>query len=170
MAKYILVVRLMFPREYQTIVIALKKNNHINKHLQSAFNKYGKGAFEFSVLETVQTLKELIPLEQRYINSLAPEYNISPTAGNNLGIKHSEQTKRKMSKAHKGMKYSEETRRKISEALKGRKLSEEHKRKLSEAHKGKKHSAETRQKMSEASHPELCLTMKWRRNANSNSS
>jgi len=48
------------------------------------------------------------------------------------------------------MKHTEETKRKISESLKGRKLSEEHKRKISELHKGKKHSEETKKKMSES--------------------
>ena len=58
---------------------------------------------------------------------------------------HSEETKRKMSEAHKGkpgaMKdkhHSEETKRKMSEAHKGKPKSEEHKRKLSEAHKGQR--------------------------------
>ena len=46
----------------------------------------------------------------------------------------------------KGMKLSEETKRKMSEAHKGKKLSESAKRKL----RGIKRSAETRRKMSEA--------------------
>lgn len=78
----------------------------------------------------------------------------------------SEETKRKISEAHKGKPgkpHSEETKRKISDTLKGkthseeakrkmrgRHLSEETKRKLSEAHKGKTHSEETKRKMSEA--------------------
>lgn len=73
---------------------------------------------------------------------------------------HSEETKRKMSEAHKGRKLSEETKRKISEKKKGICLSEEHKRKISEARKGKqawnkgkkglqKHSEETKKKLSE---------------------
>ena len=56
----------------------------------------------------------------------------------------SEETKRKMSEAHKGKTHSEETKRKLSEVLKGRlsprkgkKLSEETKAKLSTALKGK---------------------------------
>lgn len=56
-----------------------------------------------------------------------------------------------------GKKCSEETKKKISEAHKGRKLSEEHKRKLSEAKRGenhplfgKHHSEEARRKMSDA--------------------
>lgn len=75
----------------------------------------------------------------------------------------------KMSESHRGQKawnrglkniYSEETKHKMSEAHKGRPvapLSEEHKRKISEALKGKssgykghKHTDETKHKMSEA--------------------
>jgi len=83
------------------------------------------------------------------------------------GYKHTEETKRKMSKAlkgrviseqqkrkvsevHKGKIVSKETRCKMSEAHKGKKFSEEHKRKMSEVQKGKKHSEETKQKISEA--------------------
>jgi len=66
-----------------------------------------------------------------------------------LGMKHSTETRRKMSEA--GKNRSEEHRRKISEANKNRKpASEETRRKISEANKGKKHSTETRRKMREA--------------------
>jgi NUMOD3 motif len=76
----------------------------------------------------------------------------------------SEETKRKLSEAHKGNTYclgkthSDETKRKLSEIHKGKTLSKEHRRKLSEAHKGKNHylygkshSEETRKKISDAS-------------------
>jgi hypothetical protein len=85
----------------------------------------------------------------------------------------SEETRRRMSEAHKGVPLSEEnkrgiseslkgntntkgmllsdeTKRKISEALKGVPKSEEHKRKLSEANKGVLRSDETKRRISEA--------------------
>ena len=49
----------------------------------------------------------------------------------------SEETKRKMSEAHKGNTHTEETRKKLSESHKGNTHTEETKRKLSEARKGK---------------------------------
>ena len=64
------------------------------------------------------------------------------------GMKHTEETRRKMSEVHKNP--SEEIRRKISEAGRGRPCSEETRRKMSEAKKGKKKSEETRRKISEA--------------------
>ena len=90
--------------------------------------------------------------------------NLMEGGGNNG--KPSEETKRKISEAHKGISHStsEETKRKISEARKGKPspmkgkesfrkgktLSEEHKRRISEGLKCHIVSDETRNKMSEA--------------------
>ena len=82
----------------------------------------------------------------------------------NTGKHHSEESRRKMSKANTGKNHpmygkhrSEESRRKISESLKGRTHSDETRRKMSESHKGKTSprkgvtlSDETRRKLSEA--------------------
>lgn len=68
----------------------------------------------------------------------------------NYGKVTSEETRQKLSEAHKGKIVSDETRRKLSEAGKGRIVSDETRRKLSEARKGRKVSDETRRKMSEA--------------------
>ena len=76
-----------------------------------------------------------------------------------LGIKRSDETKKKLSESRKdkykginsplyGKKISEEHRRKISEAHKNR--SEDYRKKLSEANKGKKLSLTTRQKIGDA--------------------
>ena len=70
------------------------------------------------------------------------------------GMVHSEETKGKISEAHKGRTHSEESKRNMSEGLKGNinrlgtTHSEESKRKMSEANKNP--SEETRKKMSEA--------------------
>ena len=128
---------------------ALRRGKHHNGFLQRAFNKYGKAAFVFEVLQHTDA-KSLIEQEQHYLDSLSPEYNISPTASTCLGVQHSPETRQKMSSAHKSKPISEEHRRKLSEALTGGHHTEEHRRKNSEAHKGKHPSEEVRRKMSEA--------------------
>lgn len=69
-------------------------------------------------------------------------YAVHTLHGSFSGMHHTEETKTKMSKAHKGRTVSEETKRKLSEAnkgktspRKGKKASEETRRKLSESHK-----------------------------------
>ena len=73
------------------------------------------------------------------------------------GMHRSNETRKKISKAHKGRTFSEEHRRKLSEAKKGKHRSEETCRKISETmkgipswNKGIHHSDETRKKISAA--------------------
>lgn len=68
----------------------------------------------------------------------------------NIGRLHSEETRKKMSEAHKGKHHAEEARRKMSEAHKGKRYSAEARKRFSESHKGKKLSEETRRKKSDA--------------------
>jgi group I intron endonuclease len=113
--------------------------------------------FTFRILERCP--KELLnDREKHYIalyNCVHP-LGYNKTSGGSSGNVVSDATKKKQSENKKGKPRSEETRRKISEAHKGKKLgppSEEHRRKHSEAHKGKKlgpPSDETRRKLSEA--------------------
>ena len=62
-------------------------------------------------------------------------YNVA-NGGNGKG-KTSEETRKKLSEAHKGKQHSEETRNKMSENRKGKQRSEETRKKQSEARKGK---------------------------------
>lgn len=114
----------------------LKTNTHYNKHLQSAWNKYGEQSFIFDKIQEVQNPEHLLSYEQVYLDYYKSYendkgYNIYKTAGSPYGIKRSEESRKKMSEAKKNM--SEETKRKMSKAFTGRKLSEEHKQKLREA-------------------------------------
>src|SRR3990167_30376 len=140
---------------------ALKRGKHDNSYLQRAWNKYGEVAFEFRIVGMCPSEK-LIELEQEVMDHLKPEYNLSPTAGSQLGFKHNEETCHKISEALIGRVASAETKRKISEALMGNTNSvgcipsKETRRKISEAKMGNTNSLgrvpsmETRRKLSEA--------------------
>ncbi len=110
----------------------LKNGKHHSNKLQNAYNKYGKEKFTFSILEIVDSTDILVEAEQKWINDLKPEYNMTLIAGLNshIGMKRSEETKKKISEALKGKKLSEETKKKISDTLKGKKLSNKHKRNI----------------------------------------
>lgn len=125
----------------------LKNNIHCNNYLQKAWNKYGSDNFEFNIIEEVINNNKLIEREQYYIDKLNPDYNILKIAGNTLGMKHSDETKDKISKALKNP--SIQTRIKMSIIHKGKKLSDEHKLKISKSGKGRIVSDETRDKLSE---------------------
>lgn len=120
----------------------LANNKHVNVHLQNAYNKYGREAFDFEVLETIgidDNIKDkLLKREQFWIDNLKPEYNILLVAGSNLGYHHTEETKKKISESTTGVKKSEEHAKHIREGQSGRVLTEEHKAKLSEAAKHRK--------------------------------
>ena len=66
------------------------------------------------------------------------------------GSKMTEENRIKLSKAHKGLKHSEETKKKIRKSKLGHIVLEETRIKMSEAHKGLKHTKEAREKMSKS--------------------
>lgn len=103
----------------------LKRNIHDNIHLQRAYNKHGESELKTEIIEFC-TPEKTIEREQFYIEKYKGSlYNICMTAGNCLGVKHTEETKRKKSDMFKGesnpfygKKHSEETLKKLSEKLK----------------------------------------------------
>jgi hypothetical protein len=132
----------------------LAKGKHHSCLLQRAWDKYGEENFKFEIIEEVKNPEHLLSYEQVYLDYYKSYendrgYNICKVSGSPYGIKHTEETKRKMSEAKR--KQSEETKKKISEAHNGKKLSEETKQKLREVNTGKKLSEETKRKIGEAS-------------------
>jgi len=136
----------------------LKKNIHRNRLLQNAWNKHGEENFVFEVIEDILDKSKLIEREQYYIDTLKPEYNICKIADSSLGVKRSEETIERISKAHIGVNSgedhwtfgkprSEETKEKIRIAASknvgekasfyGKKHSEESRRKISKNRRGK---------------------------------
>lgn len=128
--------------------INLENNRHINPHLQSAYNKYGKENFMFEVVEYVKGESNLLKREQHYLDNLSLEtlYNISRFATSPMrGRKHTDEWKSKMSvimsgktspnygrkasltarlnmsKAQTGKTQSKETVARRAKSLKGRK-------------------------------------------------
>lgn len=87
----------------------LRCGRHCNPHLQAAFDKYGEHEFAFEVLGQVPS-DNLIVREQHYLDTLGPEYNIAPTAGNQLGYRHSQETRRKISESGSGKRHNVDRR------------------------------------------------------------
>jgi group I intron endonuclease len=67
----------------------------------SAILKHGIAKFKLEILEYCSQ-KNCIKLEQEYMNSLKPEYNILKVAGSSLGYKHDDEAKKQISDAKKG--------------------------------------------------------------------
>ena len=125
---------------------AWSKHNR-NKYWRNVVNKAGY---------TVQILGENLceslafDLEKELIKKIGKENLCNMTDGGEgmSGLEHSDETRRKMSKAKKNI--SEETRRKMSDAQIGKKMSDESRRKMSNSQIGKKMSDETKRKISES--------------------
>jgi group I intron endonuclease len=141
---------------------AYKYNKFYNQHLLGAFQKYGWDNFEFSIIDTAQTIEELNAKEIRYIiqyqtTDKTKGYNIE--SGGDNAIPDIE-TLNKMSKSHFGIKQTDNWINKrvakagTEEAKKyGKKKTEEEKQLLSKNSPkywlNKKRNEETKQKISE---------------------
>jgi group I intron endonuclease len=110
-------------------------NSRFSKHLiylngskivKNSVNKYGLHNFVFIVLELFPEIvnqennKKLLDLEDFYLKSLLPDYNILTEAGSSFGYKHTEVNRIKM-KAN----YSEKRREEIGSLNRGKTLSSE---------------------------------------------
>lgn len=80
----------------------LAHNKHVNKHLQNAYNKYGREAFEFEVLEIIDIDDSI------------------------KGVKKSESHAKHIREGQKGRVLSEEHKAKLSQAAKHRKSQSHH--------------------------------------------
>lgn len=115
----------------------LSNNKHHSKKLQNSYNKHGCDKFLFETILFCKT-EDLIFYEQRSINtfnSFKYGYNSSPTAGNILGYKHTEESKQKIALANSKRIHTIESRKKRSIAITGTILSKETKEKISKANK-----------------------------------
>lgn len=129
----------------------LGKSKHPNKHLQSAWKKYGSAAFEFDILIYTDA-QYLLKLEQLYLNKFVNTewcYNIAlSSTAPGLGRIPSTFTRERMSKSMSGRIRSKEHCKNLSIALKGNVISDETRKKISKTLLGKVESDETRLKKS----------------------
>jgi group I intron endonuclease len=124
----------------------LRMNKHHSPHLQHAWNKYGEDAFTFLRLQVVEDTNQMLAIEQVFLSTLKPAYNVSPSATSCKGVKRSEATRQKLREA---MKKPE--RLAIVREVGRRPKSEEHKAKIAASHLGLRPSEETRAKLRAAS-------------------
>lgn len=161
-----------FVKRFKSHKSLLKLKKHPNIYLQRAWDKYGKEAFQFQIIEEVTDVTKLIEREQHYLDTLQcfadlqKGYNICKTAGSTLGYFPSEETRKKMGNSHKGKKNcwynkplhpnfiasmhrpkSLTTKKKLSKIKTGQKLSETTKEKISKSSMGRVFSDETKQKI-----------------------
>ena len=130
------------------------------KIIKQAVEKYGKENFQVEVLYYYDTVEECRADEERIlteynVRDCIHSYNIKNAAVGMTsedmtgekhplyGKHHTDETRQKMSQAHKGKTLSADTKRKMSEAQKG-------KRGKDSPRYGKHHTDATRKKMSQA--------------------
>ena len=83
----------------------LEHGVHDNSYLQRAYNKYGRAAFVFSVLEKCSPAL-CVKREQYWMDRLGAAdrsrgYNLAPTAGSMFGYRHTEADKRRIAEITK---------------------------------------------------------------------
>lgn len=139
-------------------------HGYIGQPFYKAIKKYGWDNFEHKILCVCESEEEAKEKEIFFIKKFDTTnsnkgYNATLGGESANGLKHTEETKKKISNSMKGRvspakgkKWSKESREKISgknSAWYGRKHTEETRGKMSESAKGHKVSEETRRKMVE---------------------
>lgn len=97
---YIGQTRNSFTKRWQQHKMTLNKNYHFNRHLQRSWNKYTEAAFQFSVLESCDTLEQLDLLEIYYIKkyeSYNHKFGFNKQYGGVLTKEYTKEIKLKMS-------------------------------------------------------------------------
>lgn len=127
---------------WRTHLWALRSGRHHSRFLQRAFDKYGEASVCFSVLELVDNPEDAVVVEQRYIDTIQPAFNVNPVAASTLGTTPSPETRLLLSASGK---LAWQRRKEKGETH--RPMSPEHRAKIAAAHLGKKRSPEQRAAM-----------------------
>lgn len=142
--------------EHRTL---LRGGKHFNQHLQRAFNKYGDRSFAFIPIRVIDVSDYALRLiEESFIKSLCPDYNIQTVVKGYAKMKFSAEHRAKLSASNRRRKgkykMSAEARANMSAAQKNLMKTDpdyiEKKRRAGRAGKGRKMSEETKKKLSEA--------------------
>jgi predicted GIY-YIG superfamily endonuclease len=102
-----------YSKRVSTHLYWLRRNNHDNRYMQSAFNKYGEADFVFEIVENVSSKEELTNREQYWIdnsNCLDRKvgYNLCEKAESRLGQKMPESAKKAIGDFWRGKTHSKE--------------------------------------------------------------
>lgn len=136
-------------RRWKRHLTDLNCGRHHSAKLQRAWAKYGALEFEFVIIESVANEAHLIEREQHWIDLLvahAQGFNSRAVAANCLGVKHSAETRAKVSAKAREAWADPEVRQRMINARMGRALSAETRAKIALSQAGKtrpKQSAET---------------------------
>lgn len=144
----------------------LRKNKHVNPHLQNSYNEYGGENFNFEELEEYPE-DLLVAMEHYWATILRVHeeelgYNIKPTHPYKMSTRHKQETIEKIRFAHIGKKETSEQIEAKRQRNLGKKLSEEHKKKLGDFHRGRKRSKETCKSISESLKKTVKITLMFR--------
>lgn len=96
----------------------LADGSHANRHMLRAWIKHSENAFIFDVLELSEP-RHLIAREQFYLGVALADgakgcFNIARTAGSQIGLKRTKESRERMAASHRGKKQSPEANAKRS--------------------------------------------------------
>jgi len=143
--RYVGQTMVSFRKRWREHKRTLNGNEHRNIHLQRSWNKYSEHGFAFQILEACNTVEQCNEAEIFWIytfRTLSREYGFNLRFGGNSS-KHSEETKKRMSKFHTGLKHTNESKLKMSMIHIGKKLPMSTRIKMSINNTGRKQSNNT---------------------------
>lgn len=124
----------------------LQRGKHHSPAIQRAWDKYGENAFAFEIV-LICSRADCVMYEQRCLDGFKTcnqkyGYNICPTAGSTLGVKHSAEACARKSLLVKGRRHTPETIAKCRAVKTGLTHTPEAKAKMRAAKLGRRHTKE----------------------------
>lgn len=115
-----------FNKRWKEHMRGLESGKHHSRFLSRCWAKHGADNFEFKIL-LYCSAENLLMYEQAFLDFYNPIYNTAKIAGSQIGYKHTEETRARMSASRPkdfspmtGKKHSEETKSKISASRTGK--------------------------------------------------